>query len=76
MNTTEERKAKETQRDEHGGDSMFGMMAMMMAMCAGVLLLAVLLPTLGFPLGLLIALGAVALMFLLHARFIKHGGKG
>jgi hypothetical protein len=31
---------------------------------------------LGFPLGLLIALGATVLMFLLHARFMKHGGKG
>jgi hypothetical protein len=50
------------------------MMAMMMAMCAGVLLLVVVLPTLGFPLGLLVAIGAAVLMFVLHARFMRHGG--
>ncbi len=57
----------------HGHDSM-GMMAMMMAMCAGVLLLFVLLPALGMPLGLIVAVGAAALMFFLHGRFMRHGG--
>lgn len=57
----------------HGDDSM-GMMAMMMAMCAGILVLVVLLPTLGMPLGLIVGIGAAALMVLLHGRFMRHGG--
>lgn len=69
MNAQTERN---TDEHDHGDDSM-GMMAMMMAMCAGVLFLAVLLPALGFPLGLLVALGAAALMVVLHGRFMRHG---
>ncbi len=61
-------------RDPHGGgDSMMGMMAMMMAMCIGVILLFLVLPSVGFPFGLLIALGAGALMLVLHVRFMRHG---
>ena len=56
-----------------GGDSMGGMMAMMMAMCVGVILLFAIIPTVGFPLGLAIAVVAGALMFFLHARFMRHG---
>ena len=60
--------------DPHKGDnSMGGMMAMMMAMCIGVILLFLVIPAVGFPLGLAIALGAGALMFVLHARFMRHG---
>ena len=60
--------------DPHkGDDSMGGMMAMMMAMCIGVILLFLVIPAVGFPLGLVIALGAGALMFVLHARFMRHG---
>ena len=60
--------------DPHkGGDSMMGMMAMMMAMCVGVILLFAVIPAVGFPLGVLIALGAGALMLVLHARFMRHG---
>lgn len=69
MDTEDERN---TGNHGHGDDSM-GMMAMMMAMCAGVLLLFVLLPALGMPLGLLVALGAAALMVYLHGRFMRHG---
>ncbi len=73
MNTEDRR----TGNDQHGhdDDSMMGMMAMMMAMCMGVLLLVVVLPGLGFPLGLLIAIGAGVLMFVLHWRFMRHGGQ-
>ena len=61
-------------RDPHGGDdSMMGMMAMMMAMCFGVILLFLVLPSVGFPFGLLIALAAGALMLVLHGRFMRHG---
>lgn len=56
-----------------GDDSMMGMMAMMMAMCFGVILLFLVLPSVGFPLGLFIALGAGALMLVLHGRFMRHG---
>lgn len=59
---------------DHGHDDSMGMMAMMMAMCAGVLLLVVLLPALGMPWGLLVALGAAVLMFVLHGRLMRHGG--
>jgi hypothetical protein len=54
------------------GNSMGGMMAMMMAMCIGVILLFLVIPAVGFPFGLAIALGAGALMFVLHARFMPH----
>ena len=64
---------RRTGNDGHDGRDA-GMMAMMMAMCVGVLLLVVVLPTLGFPLGLLVAIGAAVLMFVLHARFMNHGG--
>lgn len=60
-------------RDPHGGDdSMMGMMAMMMAMCFGVVLLFAVLPSVGFPFGLIIAVGAGVLMLVLHVRFMKH----
>ena len=60
--------------DPHRGDnSMGGMMAMMMAMCVGVILLFSVIPTVGIPFGLLIAVGAGALVFVLHARFMRHG---
>jgi hypothetical protein len=55
-----------------GGDSMMGMMAVMMAMCLGIILLFAVIPTVGLPLGLLIAVGAGALMLVLHARFMRH----
>lgn len=56
----------------HGDDSMMGMMAMMMAMCFSVILLLVILPNLGFPLGLFVAVGAGAVMLVLHGRFMRH----
>ena len=60
--------------DPHKGDnSMMGMMAMMMAMCVGVILLFSVIPAVGFPLGLVIALGAGALMLVLQGRFMRHG---
>lgn len=55
------------------GNNSMGMMAMM-GMCAGVLLLVVLLPAFGMPLGLVVALGAAVLMVVLHGRFMRHGG--
>jgi len=64
----------DTVYSRHSGDSMMGMMAMMMAMCAGVLLLVAVLPMLGMPLGVLVAFGAAALMIIVHRRFMRHDG--
>lgn len=75
MNTTG-RSRPETPDHGHGDDSMFGMMAKMMAMCAGTLLLIVLvLPALGYPWGWILVFAAVALMLALHARSMSHGGR-
>ena len=64
---------EEDSNSHNSGDSMGGMMIMMMAMCLGVVLLFVVIPTLGFPLGLAIAVVAGALMLVLHGRFMRHG---
>ena len=64
---------EEDSNSHNSGDSMGGMMIMMMAMCLGVVLLFVVIPTLGFPLGLGIAVVAGALMLVLHGRFMRHG---
>jgi hypothetical protein len=62
-------------RDEHGGhDSGMGMMGMM-AMCLGVILLFLVLPAVGLPFGLPIALAAGVLMLVLHGRFMRHGAE-
>ncbi len=71
MNTNE--RGTDDRDHGHGDDSLAGMMIMMMAMCAGVLFLAELLPAIGLPLGLFVAVGAVALMAYLHGRFMRHG---
>lgn len=57
---------------DHDG-RMMGMMAVMMAICVGVLLLIAVLPALGFPLGLFVALGAGALVVLVHGKMMEHG---
>jgi hypothetical protein len=63
------------ERGPHGGgDLMMGMMAMMMAICFGGILLFAVMPAVGFALGILIALGAGALMLVQHDRFMRHGG--
>ena len=60
--------------DPHkSGDSMGGMMIMMMAMCLGAVLLFLVIPAVGFPLGLIVAIVAGALMLVLHGRFMRHG---
>ena len=64
---------QEDSNPHKGGDSMGGMMIMMMAMCLGMLLLFFIIPGVGFPLGLAIAVVAGALMLVLHGRFMRHG---
>jgi hypothetical protein len=52
---------------------MMTMMALMMAMCLGVLLLAAFLPVLGFPLGVIVAVSVGALVIVAQARLMGHG---
>lgn len=54
-----------------GGD-MVGMMAVMMSMCVGVILLFAVIPSVGWPLAVAIAVAAFALMLFLHNRFMNH----
>jgi len=49
---------------------MFGMMAMMLVCCVGILLLFLLIPVLGWPIGLaMVVVGGAALMYG-HHRFM------
>lgn len=57
----------------NGGNSMFGHMATMVAICVGALLLLILLPTFGVALGPGALLGVLAVMIVLHVRFMRHG---
>ena len=58
-----------------GGDNGgFAMMAMMMVCCMAVLLLFLLIPVVGWPIGLTIgAAGFIAMLFA-HQRWMGHGG--
>jgi hypothetical protein len=62
------------EEEGHDDGGMMRMMAAMMAICVGVLTLVLVLPTLGLPgaLGLAIALGAV--MLIGHRLFMHPGG--
>lgn len=57
---------------KQGGD-IVGMMAMMMAMCFGVLLLFAIIPSTGWPLGIVINVAGGGLMLFLHLRYMRHG---
>ena len=70
-----------TKQEDHGGghnqggdNGGFAMMAMMMVCCMAVLLLFLLIPVVGWPIGLTIgAVGFIA-MLLAHQRWMGHGG--
>lgn len=52
----------------------FAMMAMMMVCCMAVVLLFLLIPVVGWPIGLTIgAVGFIAMLFV-HQRMMGHGG--
>lgn len=52
---------------------MFAMMAMMMICCIGVFILVALIPIIGWPAGIVVAvLGAAALMYA-HTKLMRHG---
>jgi hypothetical protein len=56
-----------------GAASGLAMMALMMVCCLGVVLLVLLIPVVGWPVGIsIVAIGAVA-MLLFHQRFMRHG---
>ena len=55
------------------GDGMMGMMGMMMAMCFGVVLLFAIIPSIGWPLGIVIGVAGGGLMLFLHLRYMRHG---
>jgi hypothetical protein len=61
----------------HSGTAagMMAMMVMMMSMCLGVVLLSAILPALGLPLGLAVAVGGGAIMLFVHGRMMRHGGR-
>ncbi len=61
---------------EQGGGSggnMVGMMVMMMAMCFGVVLLFAIIPSIGWPLGIVFGVAGGGLMLFLHQRYMRHG---
>lgn len=51
-----------------------GMMVLMMGMCLGVLLLLVLIPNLGWPLGLVVGAVGLAAMLITHHWFMRGRG--
>ncbi len=55
------------------GDNMMAMMVMMMAMCFGVVLLFAVIPSIGWPLGIVVGVVAGGLMLFLHQRYMRHG---
>ncbi|MEX2246888.1 MAG: hypothetical protein WEC75_09380 [Dehalococcoidia bacterium] len=57
------------------GDGMTAMMVMMMAMCFGVVLLFAVIPSIGWPLGIVVGVAAGGLMLFLHQRYMRHGSQ-
>lgn len=68
-----------TQSDERPGRSpdpamsMMLMMGLMMGLCFGAVLLFSLIPIIGWPLGVGLALVGVGVMFFIHQRMMGHG---
>lgn len=63
-----------TMKHEHRDSTGMGpMMVMMMAMCFGVVILFAVIPSIGWPLGMVIGIAAGGLMLYLHQRYMRHG---
>lgn len=58
---------------KHEHQENLGMVTMMMAMCLSVVLLVAVIPSIGWPLGIVIGLLAGAAMLFLHGRYMGHG---
>ena len=54
-------------------NGMFAMMAMMAICCVGVFLLVLLIPLIGWPAGIVLALAGGAVLMALHMKFMNHG---
>ena len=63
------------QQGEHNQDMGLTMMLMMAMCCAPILVIAVLIPFLGFPLGVLVTILAVGAAFLAHRKWMRHGNR-
>ena len=70
--TENEKSGVEYSQDRDSGG--FAMMAMMMACCMAIVLLFLLIPVVGWPIGLTIgAVGIIAMLFA-HQKMMGHGG--
>ncbi len=76
MTEHQEHTGANPERGKPAGDGGgFAMMAMMMVCCMAVLLLFLLIPVVGWPIGLTIgAVGVIAMLFV-HQRMMGHGGR-
>ncbi len=69
-----ERKARGGAHNQHGDNGGFAMMALMMACCMAVVLLFLLIPVVGWPIGLTIGAAGLIAMYFAHQRLMGHGG--
>lgn len=61
-------------QDRHPGGGGFGMMVLMMACCMAVVLLFLLIPIVGWPIGLALGAAGFIAMYFAHQRLMGHGG--
>ncbi len=72
MNDLDDR-PPERQVKDSADSGMFAMMAMMMVCCLGIFVLVALIPLIGWPAGVVVAIiGGAALMYA-HQRMMSHG---
>lgn len=63
----------EQQRVKAAADGMFAMMAMMAICCAAIFVLVLLIPLIGWPAGIVLAIGGSAALMYAHYKFMGHG---
>lgn len=67
------RSSPERQVKDSADSGLFAMMAMMAVCCVGIFVIVALIPLIGWPAGIVLAvLGGAALMYT-HQRMMKHG---
>ena len=71
MNENQAPGSGQKQPRDNGG---FAMMAMMMACCMAVVLLFLLIPVVGWAIGLTIGAVGIVAMLIFHQKFMGHGG--
>lgn len=72
--TVTEHDERGVEHTQDGGNGGFAMMALMMVCCMAVVLLFLLIPVVGWPIGLTIGAGGFIAMYFAHQRFM--GGHG